>query len=616
MAGKLLIGLEDVHLSYGGKPLFAGVNLFINEGDKICLVGKNGAGKTTIMKLITDELDSDAGSRFELPNTTIGYLAQKVDFLPNETVKEFVLKGLPVGADWEDKQHLADIIIEPLELDPDAQMKTLSGGQLRRAALASALIAETDLLLLDEPTNHLDLSAIEWLEQYLAGYKGAVICVSHDRTFLENISKKVFWIDRGIIRTCPFGYAQFDDWAEKIIENEARALQNLQKKLDAEIDWTQGGVTGRRKRNVRRLSELARLREKIVADKAAYRKATETIEADALSTTLSSKRVVEFKNVSKSFTRDGKKLHILNEFNLTVLRGDRIGILGRNGSGKSTFLKMLIGELQPDEGLIRRAKTIDISYFDQNRTDLQQDETLWGTLCPEGGDYVFLGSGPKAKSKHVCGYLKDFLFDPKMAKDRVSTLSGGQQNRLLLAKILSCPGNLLILDEPTNDLDMDTLDMLQGLIADYPGTLIIVSHDRDFLDRTVTEVLAFEGNGVVKSYAGGYSDYLEAKQIEEGKILAKKKPTPQQPIAERKPEPIKLSNKIKYELEKLPQKIESLENEISELSHLLADSELYYNDPAQFDKATSRYSKAKDELEAAETRWLELEELRNQAEAG
>jgi ATP-binding cassette subfamily F protein uup len=612
MANRLLISLEEAHLSFGGKSLFEGINLYINEGDKICLVGKNGSGKTTLMKMATGDLELDGGTRFLYPNTTFGYLAQKVDYNPKSTIREFVLDGLARDDNYEEKQHLADVVIGPLEIEPDWLMSRLSGGQLRRAALAKALVSAPDILLLDEPTNHLDLEAIKWLETYLAGYKGALICVSHDRAFLNAISRKVVWIDRGKIRVSPGGYAEFDEWADKILEQEAREIQNLQKKIDAEVDWTQGGVTARRKRNIRRVKQLHALREKIRADKAAYKKITAEIHMDALAPQISAKRVAEFKNVNKSFTsEDGKKVHILKDFNYNVMRGDRIGVLGRNGSGKSTFLKMLVNQLEPDSGLIRRAKNIDISYFDQYRTDLDPDKSLWRTICPNG-DYVFLGPEGKKKSKHVCGYLKDFLFDPKAAQDKVSTLSGGQQNRLMLARIMANPGNVLILDEPTNDLDMDTLDMLQEVLADYPGTLVIVSHDRDFLDRSVTEVLAFEGDAVVSNYMGGYTDYLRQKEQE----LEAKRPKKiiEAPKIE-KPVVKAISNKVKYELEKLPQQISDLEVEIIELSNLLEDPELYTKDPENFDKVSHRYGKAKAELERLETRWLEISELAEQSAA-
>ncbi len=612
MADRVLISLEDATLTFGGKPLFEGLRMHIAEGDKICLVGKNGAGKTTLMKLITGDLELDGGSRFTLPGITIGYLAQNVVHRAADNVHEFVMSGLAPEDRTEDRHHLADKVIEPLDLIPDTLMGTLSGGQLRRAALARALVASPDVLLLDEPTNHLDLAAIEWLEQYLNSYRGALVCVSHDRAFLAAISRKVFWIDRGMIRTCPEGYRNFEAWAEQLIEQEARELQNMQKKLAAEVDWTQGGVSGRRKRNQRRLNELHRLREKLKSDKAAYNQRMRSIDVDSLTPTQASKIIVEFKHVDKSFNTPERDIAILKDFNLRILRGDRIGILGRNGSGKSTFIKLLIGEIVPDAGRIFRGKTIEIAYFDQNRIALNPNKTLWDTLCPGGGDYVFLGSGQDCPM-HVCGYLKNFLFDPRIARDRVSTLSGGQQNRLMLAKLLTNPGNVLILDEPTNDLDMDTLDMLQEMLAEYQGTLIVVSHDRDFLDRTVTEVLAFEGNTVVEGYMGGYSDYQAARKKAASpapkKSSSKKEGAPQVPDAP----VIKMSGKQKHELEKLPGKMAALEEEIRQLRETLDDADLYTRDPAAFDAATRRFAKAQHELEFAESRWLELEEMRLQA---
>ncbi len=609
MAERVLISLEDVRLTFGGKPLFEGLRMHIIEGDKICLVGKNGAGKTTLMKLITGNLELDNGSRFTMPGLTIGYLAQTVKHKPSDNVHQFVMSGLTEEDQTENKHHLADKVITPLDLNPEALMGTLSGGQLRRAALARALVAEPDVLLLDEPTNHLDLAAIEWLEGFLNGYRGALVCVSHDRAFLAAISRKVFWIDRGMIRTCPDGYKNFEAWAETIIEQEARELQNMQKKLAAEVDWTQGGVTGRRKRNQRRLGELYRLREKLKSDKAAYNQRMQRIDIDSLTPAQASKIIVEFKHIDKSFKTETREISILKDFNLRIMRGDRIGILGKNGSGKSTFVKLLIGEIEPDAGRVFRGKTIEIAYFDQNRVQLNPNKTLWDTLCPSGGDYVFLGSG-QDKPVHVCGYLKNFLFDPRIARDRVGTLSGGQQNRLMLAKLLTNPGNVLILDEPTNDLDMDTLDMLQEMLAEYQGTLLVVSHDRDFLDRTVTEVLAFEGDTIVEGHMGGYSDYHAAKK-------SKQAPTPKKssekkaaliPIAEAAK--IKMTGKEKHELEKLPAKIAALEKEISQLKETLLDVDLYTSDPKKFDAATRRFANAQAELETAESRWLELEEMR------
>lgn len=605
MAEAVLISLENISLKFGGKPLFENLRMHIVEGDKVCLVGKNGAGKTSLMRLIVGELEQDSGTRFCLPNTSIGYLAQNVEFSVNDNVHKFVMSGLLPEDQSEDKHHLADMVIVPLDLNAEALMGTLSGGQLRRAALARALITAPDILLLDEPTNHLDLAGIEWLEKYLANYRGALVCVSHDRAFLAAISRKVFWIDKGQIRVCPTGYKGFEDWSEQIIEQEAGELQNMQKKLAAEVDWTQGGVSGRRKRNQRRLSELFRLRDKLKTDKAAYNQRMQAINIDQLSPTQASKIIIEFKHVDKSFRHGENSIPILKDFNLRIMRGDRIGILGKNGSGKSTFIKLLVGEIEPDNGRVFRGKTIDIAYFDQSRVNLNPDKTLWDTLCPDGGDQIFLGS-IKERSVHVCGYLKDFMFDPKIARNRVSTLSGGQQNRLMLARMLANPGNVLILDEPTNDLDMDTLDMLQELLAEYKGTLLIVSHDRDFLDRTVTEVLVFEGDGVVEGYIGGYSDYAAKKKVAVTQKNSEKKAQAQPEI--KIPDKRLLSGKERHELEKLPEKISQLAAEIKILRAKLLEVDFYTKNPTEFDSTSRRFATAQTELETAESRWLELEE--------
>jgi ATP-binding cassette subfamily F protein uup len=611
MPSQLLLSLEDITLTFGGKPLFENLSLHISERERICLIGKNGVGKTTLMRLMVEDLELDAGERFLLPGTSIGYLAQKVSFDPADSVKEFVLSGLPKEEQNEAHEYLAEMVIAPLGLQPEMLMGPLSGGQLRRAALAQALVRDPDILLLDEPTNHLDLQAIEWLEGYLNSFRGAIICVSHDRRFLANISNKVLWVDRGAVKTCPKGYAHFDDWLEKQVQQEARELQNLQKKVQAEHGWTQGGVSGRRKRNVRRLRELGRLREKLKADKAAYTQRSQKIDADPLQTTNASKVAAEFKGVSKAFTGEEESKTILNDFNHLILKGDRLGILGKNGSGKSTFLRLLTAEMEQDRGHIFRSKTLDIAYFDQNRSQLDPQKTLWETLCPNGGQEVFLGSSEEQKSIHVCGYLKRFLFDPAIARQKVGMLSGGQQNRLLLAKTLAQPGNLLILDEPTNDLDMDTLDMLQEILADYPGTLIIVSHDRDFLDRTVTEILAFEGEGEIHHVFGGYSDYQR-------EVLGRK-PTAEEPkkavtVEKAKdPEPLDpLKKPLTYgetiELKKLPDQMEEIQQELESLQEKLDKADLFERDPDGFRKLIARYDDTKTKLTETEERWLELEE--------
>ncbi len=610
MVARLLVSLEDAALNLGGKPLFENLTLHIAEGEKICLIGRNGAGKTTLMRLLTGDMEIDAGKRFILPGLTVGYLAQQVPVDETMCVREFVLTGLTKEQQTEDKHYLADMMMSPLELEPGWPMGNLSGGQLRRAALARGLLCDPDILLLDEPTNHLDLQAIEWLEGYLAGFRGAVLCVSHDRAFLKAISQKVFWLDRGIVRVCPKSYAGFEEWADGIIEQEARELHNMQKKLNAEVDWTQGGVTARRKRNQRRLRELHRLRDKLRTDKAAHLQNKRTLDLEPLAPSQASKLVAEFKDVSKSFVRDGKTVPIVQHFTGRIMRGDRVGILGRNGSGKSTFLKMLVGDMPQDSGHIRRGKSLEVSYFDQSRSVLNPKKSLWDTLCPDGGDYVYLGNAENQRARHVCGYLKDFLFDPKIARDLVNTLSGGQQNRLLLAKVLAQPGSLLILDEPTNDLDMDTLDMLQEALSDYDGTLIIVSHDRDFLDRTVTRILAFEGDGLVESHVGGYSDYIAAKTIgtkpsaSTAKNPATSNPAPVAVSASR------MTFKLRHELENLPARIEKLAADIAALQALLNDPTLYARDAEAFDAAARKLQVAQDALAKAEERWLELEEMR------
>jgi ATP-binding cassette subfamily F protein uup len=607
MAQRVLLALEDITLIIGTKRLFEGLNLHILEGDKVCLVGRNGAGKTSLMRLIVQDLELDAGKRFQLPGIRVGYLAQHVTFDAEQKVGDFVLLGLPKEERNDALRHKADIVLGPLDLDPDAPMGHLSGGQLRRAALAQALVAEPDVLLLDEPTNHLDLTAIEWLEQFLARSRSAVVCVSHDRTFLSNISHKVFWIDQGMVRICPTGYAGFEEWQETVMEQEARTLANMQKKLELEEEWTQGGISARRKRNQRRLNELFRLRDKIKADKEALNRKQATINMDPLNSTPSSKIVAEFKHVSKTFQREGKTIKILDDFSMKIIKGDRIGILGKNGSGKSTFLKLLIGELEADGGFIYRSKKIDLAYFDQHRSALDPKKTLWKTLAPNG-DYVYLGSGQHRRHLHVAAYLKKFMFDPKRSKDDVGTLSGGMQNRLMLARTLINPGNLMILDEPTNDLDMDTLDMLQGILADYAGTLIIVSHDRDFLDRTVTEVLAFEGDAKVQDYFGGYSDYMRQTGGAAYKKLAK-------PKKEKTTEPVKKENKPAltftqaHELKKLPEKIVTLEASIAAMTAQMQDPTLYTTDPKAFDKIMRTLPKLQAELATCEARWLELESL-------
>lgn len=603
MASRVLLSVQDALVSFGGAPVFENLTFHILEGDRTCLVGKNGAGKSTLMNIIRGLKELDDGERWVLAGTTIGYLQQDIPLKGGQTVKEFILEDLSEENQTEAFTYRMEMVAEPLQINLYDRMDHLSGGQMRRAALARALVEEPDILLLDEPTNHLDLDVILWLEQYLRSYRGAFLCVSHDRKFLENISDKVFWLDRGGLRVCPKGYAAFEEWSGALIEQEERELKNREKMLEIEVEWASRGVKARRKRNVRRLALMKEERDRLKADKSAFLRMMSKIEMEGGSFEGSSKIVAEFIKVHKSF---GNK-KILDGFSLRILRGDRIGILGKNGSGKSTFLKLLIGELDADAGKVKRNKDIEFSYFDQSRSTLNLDDSLWRTLIPSGGDYLSV----MGKTRHVCGYLKDFLFDPAQARHSVSTLSGGQKNRLLLAKVLADPKSFLILDEPTNDLDMDTLDVLEEILSAYQGTLIVVSHDRDFLDQTVSRILAFEGDGEIEGYIGGYSDYLEARGQHNGREISDEKilKDSAKEIAKEKVAPKKLSYKLQFELDHLPDKIAALEKEIEELSMALEDADLYARNPSVFHTTSERLEQAQVELGAAEHRWLELEEM-------
>jgi ATP-binding cassette subfamily F protein uup len=613
---NLVLSVHDAYVTFGTKPLFEDLSFNIHSGDKISLVGKNGVGKTTLMQIITGTRDIYAGKRWVEPGINIGYLRQ--DEKPESStlnVHDYIFSGLKKDKQTPEYEYMVQMVAEPFELHPNDKLTKLSGGQLRRAALARALVEEPEILLLDEPTNHLDLGAIQWLEDFLKSYRGTLLCISHDKTFLKNISDKVFWLDRGKIRVCPKGFGHFDEWSQMLLEQEERELAKRQKIVDMEVEWASKGVKARRKRNVRRLEEMRKARENLKKDKSLFNKTMRKIELEPLEASQVSKVVSEFYNVSKYFEDEGRKKTILDKFNFRIMKGDRIGILGKNGSGKTTFLKLLTKSIKPDSGTVKLAKNVEISYFDQKREGLKLNESMWHNLCPDGGEFINVAGKPR----HVCGYLKDFLFDPKAAKDLVSTLSGGQKNRLMLAKVLANPTNFMILDEPTNDLDMDTLDMLEEILANYKGTLFIVSHDRDFLDQTVTKTLAFEGDGVVDGYIGGYTDYIEAKNE---KLNTNTKEATSNNSNKKKEEKgkgktsggNKLSYKLQFELDNLPTKISNLENEITKLQETLSNADLYTKDPEKFDVSTKRIGKAQDELELLEHRWLELTEIKESFE--
>lgn len=611
-----LFYVKDIMVNFGGKPLFTGIEFNLYQHDKVCLVGKNGCGKTTLFKMMTGDHEPDFGEIFKQPGTVVGYLPQQEQLPENINIYDYVLQGLdiPQGELRESFYYRADRVLDPLQLSGTRSMIGLSGGQFRRATLARALIEEPDILLLDEPTNHLDISGILWLEGYLKSYRGAVLCISHDREFLRNISSKIFWLDRGTMRTHNKGYSDFERWSEELIEQEERQLANLGRKVQVEEGWMQGGVTARRKRNVQRVANLIRMREQMRSDKSRLRLATNRVELPALTADMSAKLVFEIKQVSKSYTdSNDNKVTVLDQFSTRIMRKDKIGVIGNNGTGKTTFLELLTGNLEPDEGRIRTAKNAEIRYMDQKRLMLQADKTLIQMLCPGGGDQVNVNG----HSMHVIGYLKKFMFSKDEARGLVGMLSGGQKNRLLLAKQLADPGNVLILDEPTNDLDMDTLDLLQELLDEYNGTLIVVSHDRDFIDRVVNRVLVFEGEGIVEGYIGGYSDYLEYKKSSHYKhkksqdinrlnVESKESDS----TVKNEPKASKLSYKLKHQLETLPGIIEQLSLDIKQIEEALSNPDLYVNDPKQFDQLSADLVAKQQQLGESEERWLELEEMR------
>tara|TARA_B100000700_G_C15035444_1_gene852553 strand:- start:1294 stop:3141 length:1848 start_codon:yes stop_codon:yes gene_type:complete len=613
MSSQLLFSIKDASVRYKESPVFQDLSLNIHQGKRIALIGKNGAGKSTIMNVISGIKDLDDGNKWEEPGISIGYLGQEFRFNDDETVFDFIFSNI-IGEERELYKYKVDIIAEALSLEVKKQMKMLSGGQLRRAGIARALVEEPDILLLDEPTNHLDLNIISWLEQYLNNYKGSLLCISHDKKFLENITNQVFWLDRGKLRVSPKGFKFFDNWSATLLDQEARELQRRKQIVAEEVIWASRGVKARVKRNINRLNKVKQMREKLKADVSLFRQATKKITFEPVKDfETNSKVIAEFYKVYKEFEENGKSLRILNGFNLRIKKGDRIGIIGSNGTGKTTFLRLILNEFNADKGSIKINKNIEFSYFDQNRSDLKPKDTLKDVMVPNGGDYIEV----RGKMRHVYGYLKDFMFDPSVILEQVSSLSGGQKNRLKLAKVLANPKSCLILDEPTNDLDMETLDMLGEILMSYKGTLLLVSHDRDFLDQTVTKILSFEGNGVVKECIGGYSDYLALKKsskTQNNKTVFEKKldnKSKQQTKSFENTNSKKLTYKLEFELKNLPGKIKNIELEIHNFNHRLSDPDFYLNEPDAFYEVTNKLEIAKQELEYFETRWLELEEEKN-----
>jgi len=600
MASPPLLSLRDVRLTFGGKPLFEGVTTWIAKGDKTCLVGRNGSGKSTLLKVLSGEVLPDSGERFVQPGARIAVLPQDPIILA-PTVAAYVTEGLP--ADERDQTYRVDTVLDAMGIDGTRDPVALSGGEGRRAALARALVGQPDALLLDEPTNHLDLPTILWLEQWLDSYGGALVVISHDRRFLDTVSKQTLWLERGLVRRAEFGFARFPAWQEEVFAAEEAELDRMNNRLRQELHWLSRGVTARRKRNMGRRRALDVLRQDRSERKSEVLAAGRQVNLAASSGDLSGRLVIEAQGVSKRF---GDKI-ICQDFATRILRGDRVGLIGPNGAGKTTLLKMLTGETAPDEGTIRLGTNLEAAYFDQRRAALDPEKSVWDTLTDGRGDNVWVRGHPQ----HVVGYMKDFLFSESQARTPVKALSGGERNRLLLAKLLAKPSNLLILDEPTNDLDMETLDLLEEVLADYDGTLLVVSHDRDFLDRLVTSIIAVEGEGDVKEYVGGYSDYLDQRPRREEAPKPAPKPTAATPKAQSPRN--RLSYNENRELEQLPGKIDALAAEIDRLESEMADPALYSRDPARFQKAAARAEAARAELDTAEVRWLELETKREEA---
>jgi len=585
-----VLSYEGLGLVQGSGWLFRGLDIHIGQRDRLALIGRNGAGKTTLLKLIGGKIDADEGRRTIVPGTRVIILEQEPDLRGVATLRDYVMGGDDAPVDYE-----ADAIADQLGIDLDREAASASGGERRRAAIVRALAQDPDVLLLDEPTNHLDIAAIEWLEDWLKRFRGAFVVISHDRTFLTRLTKQTLWLDRGNIRRAEIGFGGFDAWTEQVYADEARNAEKLDAKLKLEEHWLLRGVTGRRKRNQGRLTKLVEMR----AERAAMMGPQGSANLVTGTDDARSKIVIDAKGISKRF---GERT-IIDNLTLRVARRDRIGIVGRNGAGKSTLLKLLTGELEPDSGHIRFAKTLDAVVIDQQRSLMAPEKTV-REVVTDGGDWIdVLGV-----RKHLHGYLKEFLFDPNMADAKIGSLSGGERSRLLLAREFARPSNLLVLDEPTNDLDLETLDLLQEVIGDYDGTVLIVSHDRDFLDRTVTITLGLDGSGTVDVVAGGYEDWerQRAPRAATGKrsvIKPQVAPPPPPPVR------VKLTYKDQRDLDMLPQEIERLEGQIARDEQTLADPNLFVRDPKSFDALMKAIATARATKEAAEVRWLALAEM-------
>lgn len=593
-----LLALRDIRVVFADQVLIAAASFALAPGDRLCLVGRNGSGKSTLLRIAAALAEPDGGEIFRQPGTRIAYLEQVPNFGGAKRVIDYATAG---GAE----EHKAAAALDELGLSPAADPATLSGGEGRKAALARVLAEEPDILLLDEPTNHLDLPSIEWLEERLSQFRGAFVLISHDRAFLRRLAAGCLWLDRGAIRRLDKGYGAFEEWSEKILAEEEVTQRKLDKLIEQETQWSREGISARRTRNQGRLRRLHAMRSERAQRVQQTGRADLAVESGQASGSL----VVEAKNITKVWPQpDGTERVAVRDFSTRIMRGDKIGLIGPNGAGKTTLLKILTGALQPDSGSIRLGTNLTPVYVDQSRSSLDPEATLWDTLCESGGDQVIV----RGKPRHVVSYLRDFLFRESQARQPVKALSGGEQCRLLLARALAKPSNLLILDEPTNDLDMETLDLLQEIVSDYDGTVLLVSHDRDFLDRIVTSVIALEGDGKAQEYPGGYSDYLRQRKESARAPSATRTSSPAAPKQERAKAQTKLSYKDQRALEDLQSRMPALEKEIAALEASLADPDLYARDPEKFHKTTERHDALKAELEKAEELWLELEMKRDE----
>ncbi len=594
--------MSGISLTFGGDPVFSGLDLVVQPGDRVALVGRNGSGKSTLMKVMAGLVEPDAGDIVVPPGKSVGYMEQDPDMQGFSTLGDYASSGLEPG-----ELYKVERAGEGLKFDPSRAVETASGGERRRAALAKLMAEAPDLMLLDEPTNHLDIEAIGWLERELSTTRAAYVLISHDRAFLRALTRATLWIDRGEVRRQEKGFEAFEAWRDKVWEEEDLQRHKLNRLIKSEARWAVEGISARRKRNQGRVRALQALRAERAAQIQRQGSAAMSLESGQKS----GRKVIEARGLAKSFGG----LQIVRNFDLLVQRGDRVAFVGPNGVGKTTLLKMLLGEVEPDEGSVALGTNLEVAVFDQTRSQLDPDMSLWDSLT---GDPSMRVSGKadqvmvRGQPKHVVGYLKEFLFDERQARAPVRSLSGGEKARLLLAKLMARSSNLMVLDEPTNDLDVETLDLLQELLDDYDGTVLLVSHDRDFLDRVATTTIAMEGNGRAIVYAGGWSDYIDQR----GDVFVKNEEKTKSNKPKVKPESAPktgLTFSEKHRLEKLPAEIERLEAEIAKLEELMSDPELFTREPVKFRKATEALVERQNKLSAAEEEWLTLEE---KAEAG